>query len=68
MQRCQKADLDDAQLLAAAQNAARYKLAMADAIIWQTAQVNQAMLYTQDADLQDLPGVVYQAKARPGLG
>jgi toxin FitB len=40
----------------------QYKLAMADAIIWQTAQRHQAQLFTQDADLIALPGVQYRAK------
>ena len=40
-----------------------HQLAMADAIIWQTAQTHQARLYTQDIDLKGLPGVVF--KARP---
>jgi toxin FitB len=40
-----------------------YKLAMADAIIWQTAQTHKAMLYTQDIDLEGLPGVVFKAKS-----
>ena len=39
-----------------------YQLAMADAIIWQTAQTHQAKLYTQDVDLKGLPGVVFKAK------
>jgi toxin FitB len=39
-----------------------YKLHMADALIWQTAQTHGATLYTQDAALADLPGVRYQAK------
>ncbi len=39
-----------------------HKLAMADAIIWQTAQTHQAKLYTQDVDLKDLPGVIFKAK------
>ena len=39
------------------------KLAMADAIIWQTAQQHKAQLFTQDADLKDAPGVHYRAKA-----
>jgi toxin FitB len=37
-------------------------LAMADAIIWQTAQTHRAKLYTQDIDLKGLPGVVFKAK------
>lgn len=47
---------------AASQAAARHKLHMADAIIWQTAQSHSALLYTQDAAFANVPGVVYQAK------
>ena len=50
---------------ASARAAATHKLAMADAIIWQTAQAHGAALYTQDIDLQGLPGVVYRPKAQP---
>jgi toxin FitB len=39
-----------------------HKLAMADAVIWQTAQTHKARLYTQDIDLKGLPGVVFKAK------
>ncbi len=46
----------------AAQSAIRYKLHMADALIWQTAQAHGATLYTQDAALADLPGVRFRAK------
>lgn len=46
----------------AARAAAEHRLALADAIIWQTAQAHGAALYTQDADLQGLPGVVYRPK------
>ena len=53
-------DADGAYM--AAQSAIRYKLHMADALIWQTAQAHGAMLYTQDAALAHLPGVKYQAK------
>ena len=38
------------------------KLAMANAIIWQTARLHQAQLFTQDADLKDVPDVQYRAK------
>lgn len=48
--------------LAASHAAARYKLHMADAIIWQTAQSHAALLYTQDVAFASVPGVVYQAK------
>ncbi|MFZ4481412.1 MAG: type II toxin-antitoxin system VapC family toxin, partial [Rhodoferax sp.] len=61
MRRLQRADLSAEQLAQAAVASHGRKLALADAIIWQTAQTYQALLYTQDADLQGLPGVVYQA-------
>jgi len=53
-------DADNLRLAAIA--SVRYKFAMADAIIWQTAQLHQALLFTQDADLMDAPGVQYRAK------
>lgn len=56
------ADLDIEQFRQAAVASSRYKLHMADAIIWQTAQVHQATLYTQDSAFEGLPGVVYHAK------
>jgi len=62
MNRLKCPDLDTEQLHQAAVASQRYKLHMADAIIWQTAQVHGATLYTQDAALQGLPGVVFQAK------
>ncbi|OIP17102.1 MAG: hypothetical protein CO105_08930 [Comamonadaceae bacterium CG_4_9_14_3_um_filter_60_33] len=55
--------LNVSQLVQAAHAASTYKLAMADAIIWQCAQVHKARLYTQDVDLKGLPDVVYQAKS-----
>ena len=55
--------LDAAAMRLAAIASVQYKLAMADAIIWQTAQQHAAKLYTQDADLKDAPSVRYQAKA-----
>jgi toxin FitB len=54
--------LDASGMLSAAHAARQYKLHMADAIIWQTAQAHGAKLYTQDAALEGLPGVVYRAK------
>ncbi len=53
-------DADGAYM--AAQSAIRYKLHMADALIWQTAQAHGAILYTQDAALAHLPDVKYLAK------
>ena len=37
----------------------RHGLAMADAIVYATAQDQEAEVVTGDADLKDLPGVVY---------
>ena len=37
----------------------RYGLAMADAIVYATGQEQKADVITGDADLKDLPGVVY---------
>lgn len=54
--------LDTEGLCAAVNASMRYKLAMADAIIWQTAQAHQAQLFTQDADLVDAPNVRFCAK------
>jgi toxin FitB len=54
--------LSDEQLLAAAQSAHQHQLAMADAIIWQTANAHNARLLTQDAGLKDMPDVQYTAK------
>lgn len=62
MCRGQVVHLDADNLRLAAIASVRYKLAMADAIIWQTAQLHQAQLFTQDVDLMDVPGVVYLAK------
>jgi toxin FitB len=62
MSRGQLVALDADNLRLSAIASVRYKLAMADAIIWQTAQLHQAQLFTQDADLMDVPGVRYRAK------
>ncbi len=54
--------LTDEQLLQAAQTSHTHQLAMADAIIWQTAYIYQARLLTQDAGLKLMAGVQYTAK------
>lgn len=56
--------LDAMGLCNAALAAQQHKLAMADAMIWQTAVQNNALVYTQDADLADLPQVVHQARPK----
>ncbi len=62
MNRGQVEHLDADNLRLAAIASVRYKLAMADAIIWQTAQQHQAQLFTQDGDLKEAPSVQYRAK------
>ena len=55
-------DLTDARAVAAAQIAARHKLAMADAAMYAIAREFDATFWTQDVDYQGLPGVRYQPK------
>jgi predicted nucleic acid-binding protein len=50
--------LDEQLALAAAQVSNTTKLAMADSIIYATAQVHQAQLVTGDAAFRGLPGVI----------
>ena len=56
-------ELDGQGMRLAAVASLRYRLAMADAIICQTAQVHAALLFTQDVELRDVPGVQYRVKA-----
>ena len=60
--RCKIVNLGAADLALAAKAGLDRKLALADAVIWQTAQTHQAKLYTQDIDLKGLPSVVFKAK------
>ncbi|GAK53227.1 PilT domain-containing protein [Candidatus Moduliflexus flocculans] len=55
-------DLDTTLALNAAKLSVTYKLPMADSIILATAQAHQAVLWTQDADFKDIPGVRYLPK------
>ena len=65
MSRGQIVHLDADNLRLAAVAAVRYRLAMADAIIWRTARLHKAQLLTQDADFEGKPGVRFIAKASP---
>ena len=67
MNRGQIVHLDSDNLRLAAIASVRFKLAMADSIIWQTAQLNHAQLFTQDAGLKDAPDVGYCVKLPFGL-
>lgn len=51
--------LTESIALLAADVSLRYSLAMADAIVYATAQDQGADVVTSDADLKDLPGVVF---------
>jgi predicted nucleic acid-binding protein len=51
-------ELDSSLAIAAAQISIRYRLAMADAIIYATAESAGAQLVTSDTDFRDLPGVI----------
>ena len=48
--------------LTAADVSLAHQLAMADAIVYATALLERAKLFTSDADLASLPGVVYLKK------
>jgi len=52
-------ELNEDISLRAALISLRYKLPMADSFIYATGQLRQALIWTQDADFQDLPGVKY---------
>jgi predicted nucleic acid-binding protein len=54
--------LDDQRALSAAILSYRFKLPMADSIILAVAQEYRAVLWTQDADFKDLPGVKFFSK------
>jgi len=62
MQRGRVVQLEPADLFAAAKTAATHQLSMGDAIIWQTAHVHGAVLYTQDNGLRHMPQVKFKSK------
>ena len=53
--------VDSALALYAARLGAEHKLPLADSLIYATTRVRDAVLWTQDADFKDLPGVRYRA-------
>lgn len=62
MQKSRVVQLAPVDYFAAAKTSVLHKLAMADALIWQTAQSLGATLYTQDGGLKAMSGVQFQAK------
>lgn len=55
--------VDEAVAMLGAKLSADHKLPMADALIYATAQLHNATVYTQDAHFDGLPGVRYFGKA-----
>ena len=62
LQRGRAIELDADLALTAAELALEHGLPMADSIIYATAQVHGATLWTQDADFKGLSGVRFRAK------
>lgn len=56
--------LDERLALAAARISAQYNLAMADSIIYATAESHSATLWTQDEHFKNLPNVRYFSKSK----
>ncbi len=64
MQQGRTAVLDPALAMAAARLSFELKLPMADSIILATARLFNTLLWTQNPDFENLPGVRYVAAAR----
>jgi predicted nucleic acid-binding protein len=64
MQQGRVIGLDSALALSAARVGLQYKLPLADSVMYATARAYEAVLWTQDADFEGLPGVQYQPKHR----
>ena len=62
MRRGTTIELTQARAIAASNIAQKYKLAMADAVMYSIAQEFNATFWTQDVDYKDLPGVHFRAK------
>lgn len=56
-------ELDERVALEAARLSVLHKLAMTDSLILATARASDAILWTQDADFEGLPGVKFWRKA-----
>lgn len=64
MRQGQVVELDSALALSAARLGVEHGLALADSVIYATASRLDALLWTQDADFDGLPGVRFVAKQR----
>jgi toxin FitB len=65
MQQGQVVELDVPLGIRAAQLGLEYQLPLADSVILATAKAFSAVLWTQDADFKNVPGVQYRAKSPP---
>jgi predicted nucleic acid-binding protein len=65
MQQSKVVALDAALALRAAALGRRHRLPLADSIVYATAKDADAVLWTQDADFDGLPGVKFFAKTAP---
>ena len=64
MQQGEVVDLDAKLAAYAARLSLQVKLPMADSIVYATARIREATLWTQDADFEGLDGVKYVAKKK----
>lgn len=64
MQQGQQVDLDGNLALQAARLSRAHGLPLADSVMLATARAFDAVLWTQDADFKDLPGVRFRASRR----
>lgn len=62
MQQGRVVDLDASLALSAARLGIEHKLPLADSVILATAQANDAVIWTQDADFENIPRVRYIPK------
>jgi len=62
MQQAMIKDVDPAIALLASRLSIKNKLPMADSLIWATARLNDATLWTQDSDFKEIPEIKYKDK------
>jgi len=62
MQQAMIKDVDPATALLASRLSIKNKLPMADSLIWATAKLNDATLWTQDSDFKKIPEIQYKNK------
>ncbi|HET8655115.1 MAG TPA: PIN domain-containing protein [Longimicrobiaceae bacterium] len=62
MQQGRVVDLDVALSVRAATLGLKHKLPLADSVILAAAQAHDAVLWTQDGDFEDIPGVQYRPR------